>query len=271
MLIAQISDTHIKPELTRPDGRPTTRELMQRAVEQLIALRSRPDVVLVTGDCTDHGTPEEVAIFHTLLAPLPMPVFVIPGNHDQRATLRARFGAQGTQATTDFMQYVIEDFPVRLIALDTLIPGSDAGELCAARLQWLDDRLREAPATPTLVFQHHPPFDTGLDVLDALGLKGREAQGRVLARHPQVQRVVAGHIHCVMQQRFHGTLAMTAPSTALNIAIERATPTKLWASLEPAGILLHHWSTRAGLVSHLMPIPSPALGPLIHDGVDWRL
>ena len=176
---------------------------------------------------------------------------MIPGNHDQRATLRARFEAQGTQATTDFMQYVIEDFPVRLIALDTSIPGSDAGELCAARLQWLDDRLREAPATPTLVFQHHPPFDTGLDVLDALGLKG--------------------HIHCVMQQRFHGTLAMTAPSTALNIAIERATPAKLWASLEPAGILLHHWSTRAGLVSHLMPIPAPALGPLIHDCVGWKL
>ena len=95
-----------------------------------------------------------------------MPVYVVPGHHDRRDTLLARFESQGKHSMPGFMQYVVDDFPVRLISLDTHVPGTDTGELCAERLAWLEARLTEAPSKPTLLLLHHPSFDTGLRVLD---------------------------------------------------------------------------------------------------------
>ncbi len=268
MLIAQISDTHVTPETTRADGARTAQDELRLAVAHLLAARARPDVVLVTGDCTHHGTADEVARFAELVAPLPMPVVVIPGNHDRREALAARFPPPG-RALAGFVQYVVEDHPVRLVALDTLVPGADAGELCDARLAWLDATLAERPDQPTLVCMHHPPFATGLRVLDDLGLAGRERFAAILARHPQVERVVAGHVHCALQQRVGGVPAMTCTSTALRIAIEPGDPGRLWVSHEPAAVLWHAWSPGQGLRSWATPVPAPEPGRLLHDGRDW--
>lgn len=268
MLIAQVSDTHVTPETALPGGAPTALDQLRQAVTHLLALRARPDVVLVTGDCTHHGSEEEVARFAEALAPLPMPVHVIPGNHDRRETLAARFPAPG-RVLPGFLQYVVEDHPVRLVGLDTLVPGSDAGELCPERLAWLDAILAEQPARPTLVFMHHPPFLTGLRVLDDLALAGRERFAAILARHPQVERVVAGHVHCALQQRVGGTLAMTCTSTALRIAVEPGDPGRLWVSGEPAAALLHAWDAARGMLSWASAVPAPEPGRLLHDGSDW--
>lgn len=269
MIIAQLSDTHITPETTRADGRPSNRERMRRAVEHVLALPAPPAVVLVSGDCTDHGTAEEFEHFRELLRPLSMPVYVIPGNHDDRDRLSAAFGAQGERALAGFVQYTVEDWPVRLVALDTVIPGRDDGRLCPERLRWLDERLAEAPERPTLVVMHHPPFTTGLEVLDRLGLDGSEAFGAIIARHPQVERIVAGHIHCAMQRRFYGTLAMTCTSTALQIRIDLAQPRILSTTQEPAAGLVHVWSEHTGLVTHISPIGDHGPFQPLHDGSDW--
>src|SRR5438477_2286429 len=102
---------------------------------------ARPDVAVVTGDLVDHGEPPEYEHLRALLAPLAMPVFVIPGNHDAREPLRAAFAADGYLPTDGFLQYAIEDYSVRLIGLDTLIPGQGGGLLCAEQLAWLDHAL----------------------------------------------------------------------------------------------------------------------------------
>src|SRR6202030_4772200 len=68
------------------------------------------------------------------LAPWPIPFFVIPGNHDAREPLRAAFGGDGYLSGDGFIQYAVEDYPLRLVALDTLVPGKHHGELCAHRL-----------------------------------------------------------------------------------------------------------------------------------------
>lgn len=269
MIIAQLSDTHVTPDTSRADGSPSSQARMRQAVAHVLALPAQPDVVLVSGDCTDHGAPEEYDRFRELLQPLPMPVYVIPGNHDDRGRLRERFGSQGAHAMDGFMQYVVEDWPVRLVALDTVVPGQDAGLLCAERLRWLDERLAEAPERPTLIVMHHPPFATGLDVLDALGLAGADAFGAIVARHPQVERIVAGHIHCVMQRRFHGTLAMTCTSTALQIRVDHTHPRTLHATNEAPSCLVHTWSEATGLLTHVSPIGDQGPFPLLHDGDDW--
>jgi 3',5'-cyclic AMP phosphodiesterase CpdA len=217
----------------------------------VIALVPRPDVVLATGDLVDVGTAEEYRHLRELLAPLPMPVFLIPGNHDDRAALSAVF-ADHAYLPRDggFLQYAVEGYPLRLIGLDTHVPGSGAGLMCERRLAWLDARLGEAPARPTLIFMHHPPFATGIDHMDAIGLGGADLMAAVVGRHPQVERVVCGHLHRPIQVRWAGTVACSAPSTAHQVVLDLAPAAPSVFNFEPPAILLHVWDERLGLVTH---------------------
>jgi 3',5'-cyclic AMP phosphodiesterase CpdA len=271
MLIAQISDTHIKPEGRLAYRRVDTALLLARAVAHVRALDPRPDVVLVTGDLVDAGLEEEYVRLRRLLAPLPMPVYVIPGNHDAREPLRRVFGEDGYfPRDGEFLQYVVERHPVRLIALDTLVPGQGGGRLGAERLGWLDARLREGPSRPTLVFMHHPPFKTGIAGMDRQWLEDGEALGEVIRRHPQVERVVCGHVHRPIHARWCGTVVTTAPSSAHQVQLDLREPGALGWVMEPPACLLHLWREGVGLVTHTSPIGEFA-GPYPFYGPDGRL
>ncbi|HYE91162.1 MAG TPA: phosphodiesterase [Terriglobales bacterium] len=254
MLIAQLSDTHIKGEGVLAYGRYDTSAFLARAVDHLLRLEPRPDVVLATGDLVDGGTPAEYARLRHLLAPLPMPVYLIPGNHDDRDALRLAFPDHAYLPREGFIQYVVDDGPLRLIALDTLIPGKAGGEVDDARVRWLDARLAEAPAKPTVVFMHHPPFETGIDFMDGVGLAGADRLAEVVRRHPHVERVLCGHLHRTIQTRWAGTVAMTVPSTAHQVALDLREDVGLSLSLEPPGYALHLWKPGGGLVSHVATV-----------------
>jgi 3',5'-cyclic AMP phosphodiesterase CpdA len=123
MIVAQISDTHIvapgqlfrcpvqgtAPEAERVYCEFDTAPYLARAVAALNALVPRPDVVLVTGDLVEHGEAAEYDRLRRLLAPLVMPVFVIPGNHDAREPLRAAFRGDGYFPAEGYLQYTVED------------------------------------------------------------------------------------------------------------------------------------------------------------------
>ena len=104
----------------------------------------------------------------------------------------------------------VETYPLRLLALDTVVPMKSHGELCEARLGWLAARLAEQPDRPTLVLMHHPPFQTGIEHMDAIGLlAGGPELERIVARYPRVERVLCGHLHRTIFRRFGGTIAST--------------------------------------------------------------
>lgn len=269
MLIAQISDPHITHAGQGPDRRYATAACLQRAVTHLASLPVRPDVVLVTGDCVQEGSVAEYQRFQELLRPLTMPVYVVPGNHDHRENMRAVFGAQGAEHHAIFMQYVVEEWPVRLIALDTNIPGQPDGQLCAERLGWLEAQLAKEPSRPTVLFQHHPPFATGMPVVDSMGLQGTEALGQLIARHPQVERILAGHVHCHVQRRFAGTLAVTCPSTAHQAWLDFRPQAGLAAVMTPPACLLHLWREDIGLVTYMHYIGECGALDILHDGEKW--
>ena len=159
--------------------------------------------------------------------------------------------------------------PVRLIALDTNIPGKGEGFLCAERLSWLEQRLAEAPERPTLIFMHHPPFPTGLAPFDQIGLTNAEMLGALIARHPQVERIVAGHVHSTMLRRFHGTLAMTCSSTIHQMFPDLHRPERVSVIMEPPACSLHVWREATGMITHTNLIGE--YGPLVdlHDGTNW--
>jgi 3',5'-cyclic-AMP phosphodiesterase len=264
MILAQITDTHIvAPGVlfrcpvrgTALDAERTWRELdtaqyLARAVAALNALVPRPDVVVVTGDLVDHGEPAEYEHLRRLLAPLQMPVFVIPGNHDAREPLREAFRDGGYLPAEGYLQYSIEDYPLRLVALDTLIPGRHDGELCAERLGWLDAALAAQPARPTAILMHHPPFATGITYMDNFGLGNAAGLAEVVGRHSQIERILCGHLHRAIDRRFAGTVAGTAPSTAHQIRLNLVPAARISFVFEPPGYQLHLWQAETGLVTH---------------------
>jgi 3',5'-cyclic AMP phosphodiesterase CpdA len=250
MIIAQISDMHIRPAGQLAYRRVETDGFLARAVEHLAALTPRPDVVLATGDLVDAGRPDEYRRLRELLAPLPMPVYLIPGNHDDRDALAAEFTDHDYLPRRGrFMQYAVEADPVRLLALDTLVAGEHHGLLCDERLAWLDARLSEAPDRPTVVFMHHPPFATGIPPMDRYGLRRPETLGAIIRQHPQVERILCGHLHRPIQVRWHGTVATTAPSTAHQVALNLE-EMPLAFVMEPPACQLHLWEPGTGLISH---------------------
>jgi Icc protein len=264
MLVAQITDTHIlapgklfhAPQRAAPPGadpdwsRIDTAACLRRAVAELNALTPRPDVTVVTGDLTDHGAAAEYAHLRELLAPLAMPAYLILGNHDSREGLRTAFDGDGYLPAEGFLQYTVEDHALRIVALDTNIPGQHPGELCAERLDWLERALAAAPAKPTLVMMHHPPFPTAIEHMDRAGLKNPEALAAIVRRHPQIERILCGHLHRTIDHRFAGTIAGTAPSTAHQLVLNISPGAPAEFTFEPPGYQLHLWRDGIGLVSH---------------------
>ncbi|MGH6610194.1 MAG: phosphodiesterase [Burkholderiaceae bacterium] len=249
MLLCQISDPHIAQEGTLAYGRVDTALMLRRCVDKILALPRRPDVVIATGDLTDSGTVEEYELLAELLAPLAMPLYLVVGNHDDSHALRTIFGRHTYLAGADgFVQYTVDDFEVRLIVLDTTIPGAPGGALCERRLQWLDRTLSESDR-PTIIAQHHPPFSTGITLMDEISLAEPDAEAAVVERHPHVQRIICGHLHRSIQARFAGTVASVCPSTAHQLALDLVPGADIRFTFEPSAFQLHLWNGRQ-VVTH---------------------
>jgi 3',5'-cyclic AMP phosphodiesterase CpdA len=236
-LVAQISDPHIGADWGGSD--PVGGLLA--VLDAVFALPDHPDALLVTGDLVEHGTDEGYERLRDLLHARPAPLYVLGGNHDRREGLRAHFtpaGGAGDIAAP--VQYSADLGPLRLVTLDTTIPGRAAGELDGERLAWLDAELALAPAQPTLLAMHHPPVSTGMAPWDAIGLAadGRARLEEVVARHPQVQRLVAGHVHQPLLSTLAGRAVLAIPSTYVQAELDFSAPDIRFGA-GPPGFAVH--------------------------------
>lgn len=254
MLIAQITDFHVRAPGKLAYRRVDTAAYLKRAVGELMRCDPLPDVVLATGDLTEGGQAEEYEYVRELLAPITLPLYVIPGNHDERETMRAAFSDHAYLPRVGFLQYAVNDYPLQLLALDTVIPGAPGGDLCGERLGWLDAHLRKLPDKPTVVFMHHPPFNTGIRHMDDMGLANADAFGAIIERHPQVERVLCGHVHRAIQARYKGTVASICPGTAHHVKLDLRPDAPAEFTLEPPAFQLHLWREDSGLVTHTASI-----------------
>lgn len=269
MLIAQISDTHLKTPGQLAYRRVDTAQMLKACVDALLRLDPQPDLIVHTGDLTDFGRPDEYAHLRAILAPLKAPVLAIPGNHDERKAMRAAFAAEGYFAAQGFLQYAVERGPLRFVGLDTVVPGHGGGELCAERLAWLDARLAERPGAPTVVLMHHPPFLTGIAHMDRVGLEGRVGFADVMRRHDQVEAVLCGHVHRVIRASVGGRPAMTGPSPAHQVALDLRPEGPSAFTMEPPGYLLHRFDD--GQFVSLAAVLGEWPGPFPFFDADGRL
>jgi 3',5'-cyclic-AMP phosphodiesterase len=259
--ILQISDTHIVPEGALVSGRLDTADALARLVTRIGSIRDQIgpiDALLVSGDLSDDGSAESYARFKSLVAPLGLPIHVIPGNHDARDPMRAAF-AKGLPETGP-LNWTRQLGAIHLIGLDTLVEGQGAGTLSQESLSFLKDTLSQASDSPVLLSLHHPPFACGIGFMDDIGLTNREALSDLLTEYTGTLRVVCGHIHTMIVSNISGHVAVSAPSPCSTFAYDCRQDAPVGFMTQEDGCLLHRWdagfqSIRIGPEAGTGPFP----------------
>lgn len=251
MIIAQITDTHIKAGAKLAYRKVDTAQGLTECVAHLNALSPAPDVVVMSGDLTDFGKLEEYRIARPILDSLAMPYYIIPGNHDEREAFRQAFADHAYLPRSGYLNFAIEDLSVRLIGLDTVVDGQPYGELCQERLDWLDAVLAQQRDRVTLIFMHHPPFVTGIRHMDWQNCRNAKALGEIVVRNTQVQMILCGHVHRPIERAFFGTIASIGPSPCHAVSLDLSANTRPAFTLEPAACRLVYLTEDNRLVAHL--------------------
>ncbi|MGV8948351.1 MAG: phosphodiesterase [Candidatus Paracaedibacter sp.] len=256
MIIAQISDTHIVAKGQEWKGLPQTQiaRRLKLVVDHLNALNPKPDVVLLTGDAVDVAAGlEGYAHLKEILKSLSIPLYIIPGNHDNREEMRVAFQQESYMPSDGFIHYVIDDYPVRLIALDTVIPQEPQGLLCEERIDWLTGVLKENTSKPTLIFMHHPLITIGQKLLDALNCQVTDDFESFIHSFPNIIGIISGHFHKACAAIYGGALCFVAPSVAPVHYFEKASDetTKIIELTSPS-FVLHKWIKGHRLVSEVI-------------------
>ena len=269
-LLVQLTDTHIVEPGKRLYGKVDTAAHLADAVAQINAMGPPADIVMITGDLVEHPGPGTYAHFARLIAPLEAPVYLLPGNHDDPALMREHLNReQQFPAEAPTWQYVVEDFPFRILALNSHFDGSELPAFGPRRLAWLAAQL-ERSDRPTLIAIHHPPMRTGVEFIDMCGVGWFEGIARLVARHRQVQLVICGHGHSDLVGRIGHALVYMASSTAHQLVAARGNDHAPGFDNRPAPPVLHHWLDDR-FVSGSHPWP-----PWVEDhridresGIDW--
>jgi 3',5'-cyclic AMP phosphodiesterase CpdA len=255
MLIAHLSDPHLRPAGVLYQGLVDSNAMFEQAVRHLNSLRPRPDAVVLSGDLVDDGTPAEYETARRLLAPIEQPLFMIPGNHDERDAFRRYFSDHAYLPASGPLHFAAAGLgPVRIIGLDITVPGQHHGDIDDNAVRWLETTLAAEPDRPTIVMMHQPPFESGIPYVDKYLCRRGGRLADVIARFPAVERILCGHIHRHMHLRFGGTMLCTAPSTTTAIALRLWPEAERATYIEPPAFLLHRWTPRTGLVTHHVPI-----------------
>ncbi|MGZ8311757.1 MAG: phosphodiesterase [Allosphingosinicella sp.] len=253
MLIAQITDIHLGFDPVNPDE--FNRQRLDVTLAALRNMSPQPDLLLVTGDIANDG--DDATSYHRYreaIAGLPFPIFHLMGNHDSRGPFLELFPE--VPNVEGFIQYAIEDYPLRILVLDTLEVGRHGGGFCETRAAWLRERLDEAPDRPTLIALHHPPVATGIGWLteapDAAWIQRLRA---IIDGRTNIVAMIAGHVHRQIISGWAGTTLIVCSSTAPQVALDldpidpEDPDDRPMIVAEPPSYALHLWDD-GQLVTH---------------------
>lgn len=255
VVIAQFSDLHVMAAGLRNEYGIDAAAGLVRCIDHLRGLDAAPDLVVASGDLVDEGAAQEYARLRELLARVPVPLCLMPGNHDRRAPLRQVFSDHGYLGSAGRIQYHRDLRGLRVIALDSVIEGREGGDLDDAQLDWLDGLLRNAPEQPALVFMHHPPVPTGFSRMDRIGVDHASAErlGQIIENHRQVRAVLCGHVHRSVQAMWQGAQVSVCPSTAFQARLRLGRGRFEASPDEPPAYQLHYWDGR-NLATHTVTV-----------------
>jgi Icc protein len=214
-VVAHVSDTHLLASGVPLGGVADTVAALERTTAQLSRLGGALDAIIVTGDVTDLGEPDAYRRTREALEPpaaeAGAELVWVMGNHDERAAFRSELLDE--PATDQPVHQVTQLGGLRVIALDTSVPGYHHGALDAASLAWLDAVLADPAPEGTLIAMHHAPIATPLALMDVLELRDQDEFGAVV-RGRDVRMILGGHLHYATNGMFEGIPVSVAGATA---------------------------------------------------------
>lgn len=267
LLIAQISDLHIKRPGELAYGRVDTATALMLCVASLNQFKPAPDFVVISGDLADTPLVEEYDHLAQLLEALILPFAAVPGNHDSREMVRAVFPTAGYAFPSGALDQKIEVGELDLVLLDSSVGGKAHGLLEAKTLQWLDATLSSSVDRPALLFLHHPPLATGISHMDSQNLHNASELAPIIQRHPRARLVACGHVHRATLSMFAGIPCTICPAPNHAVDLDLGELRGPSFKIEPPAFHLHTWFPGEGhLVTHQVPIgsfegPHPFFGP----------
>jgi 3',5'-cyclic-AMP phosphodiesterase len=212
-VLLHISDTHLVSDgslygAVDADGR------LGELLEHLKHSGVRPDAIVFTGDLADTGEPEAYRKLRAVVGPfadaLGAELIWVMGNHDDRAALRSWLLDEApSMAPLDRVRMVDG---LRIITLDTSVPGHHYGEISKSQLDWLAGELEVPAPNGSILALHHPPIPSVLDLAVTVELRDQAALGRVL-RGSDVRAILAGHLHYSTNATFVGIPVSVASAT----------------------------------------------------------
>jgi len=233
--LAQITDTHLYAD---PDGRLlglNTLDCVQRVVQ--LAAQRRPELVVATGDLAHDASPQAYRLLQQCFSDLQVPVYCLPGNHDESAALRAHLNGAPCHS-----QSGLHLAGWQLAFVDSTVRGSEGGHLARRELEHLDSLLTQAADSPAMVWLHHQPVAIGSRWLDTMAVDNSADFFQVIDRHPQVRAVVWGHVHQRFEQLRNNVALLATPSTCIQFqprseafAIDPVAPGYRWFDLYSDG------------------------------------
>lgn len=254
----QITDTHIVAPGALAYGVSDTAAALRRAVAMINARLPEWGAVecaIVTGDLTDHGTPEEYAHFAEIMADLALPWRALPGNHDRRAAMRAAFDGATWMPSDGPIQWVHDLGPYAVIGLDTLTEPHHHGALCPVGFSFAERALRELGEKPAVIATHHPWMASGIPAMDADNLRNGAPLMALLAAHRGGARMISGHVHRAMSGQVGPVPCQIAPATCHAVHSDHGKGRPPMLTLEAGAVSLYQWQgASGGLVSDVIPI-----------------
>jgi 3',5'-cyclic AMP phosphodiesterase CpdA len=221
-VLIHVSDPHFLAEGARLGGRYDVEANFARTLDAIRAVHPHPSAIVITGDLADLGEPDAYRRLRATVEPvaeeLDAPLIWVAGNHDERPALRA--GLLDAEPTEEPVTGVWDLEGLRLIALDTSVPGWHHGDIDQDQLSWLADLLADPAPHGTLLAMHHPPLPSHLPLFDILELRHQDELAAVI-RGTDVRAILAGHLHYSSQGTFAGVPVSVASATCYTMNVAR--------------------------------------------------
>lgn len=221
--LLHLSDTHLLAGNRPLGGRFDTAANLTRTLEAAEAIGIRPDAIVFTGDLTDLGEPEAYEALREAVEPvaarLGAHVVWVAGNHDERPAMRSAL--LGQDQSQQPITGVWDLGGLRLVALDSSVPGWHHGDLDTAQLEWLRGVLAAPAPLGTILALHHPPLPSHVPLFDILELRDQGRFAEVVAGS-DVRAILAGHLHYSTSGTFAGVPVSVAAATCYTMNLARA-------------------------------------------------
>ncbi|MHA7219105.1 phosphodiesterase [Arthrobacter sp. MDT1-48-3] len=212
-LLLHFSDTHFVADgllYGGVDGRGRLAQLLAEILRSGV----RPDALVFTGDLTDTGDPEAYGALRDVVEPfaqqLDAPVIWLMGNHDKRAALRRELLGEPPEETPLYRSHRLGG--LRVITLDTSVPGHHHGELDDGQLAWLEAELSRPAPEGSILALHHPPIPMVQDLAVLTELRRQDRLAEIVAGK-DIRLILAGHVHFPSSSLFAGIPVSVASST----------------------------------------------------------